>query len=192
MGCEWLSGEDADCTFVAEPGCCYSASGNSRCEVDDESTCAQRGVRSDCEWRSGEDADCTPPAPEPGCCISTDDTKRNAAKCPEIEAEGSCNAKATRWGCEWRSGENACDGDSDGDSDDVEGGLTVECLGTTGDCHGKTFECPNTGTCSITCDGNGACFHTEVYCPADYQCVVTCINEDDVEVPACYTADFWW
>jgi len=184
IGCEWRSGDDADCTFVPDPGCCYSASGNSRCEVDDETTCAKKGIRSDCEWRGGEDADCTPPTPEPGSCCATDDTKRNAAKCPDIDAEGSCNAKASRWGCEWRSGQNSCDGDS-------EEGLSVVCTGENFDCHGETFDCPNTGMCQITCDGNGACMGVLIICPDDFPCVVSCSNEDD-EVAACESAAVKW
>lgn len=184
IGCEWRSGDDADCTFVPDPGCCYSASGNSRCEVDDETTCAKKGIRSDCEWRGGEDADCTPPTPEPGSCCATDDTKRNAAKCPDIDAEGSCNAKASRWGCEWRSGQNDCDGGS-------EEGLTVVCVGTSAACHGETFDCPNTGVCSITCDGNGACYDATVNCPDDFPCVIQCSNEDD-EAPACTLLEANW
>ena len=38
-GCEWRSGDVADCTFVAEQGCCLSPTGNNKCAVDDQATC---------------------------------------------------------------------------------------------------------------------------------------------------------
>jgi len=105
-GCEWISGADADCAPL--PGCCYGA--DSSCWNADQSFCGSRqGSRAGCEWIVGPDADtppdCTPPTPEPGCCFS--DTGNS--KC-DVDDKASCEKMARRGGCEWISGKDAtCD-----------------------------------------------------------------------------------
>ena len=64
-GCEWFSGEDADCTLVVEPGCCYGA--NSKCDVDDQATCEKNARRGGCKWLVGDAEDlCDVDIPPPG------------------------------------------------------------------------------------------------------------------------------
>jgi len=99
-GCEWRSGEDADCTFVVEPGCCFSDTGNAKCDVDDQATCEKNARRGGCEWRVGDAEDlCAIPEPDPGCCYSADFN----TKCFGVD-QATCEQNAKRAGCEWKTG----------------------------------------------------------------------------------------
>jgi len=97
-GCEWRSGEDADCTPAPpEPGCCFGS--NSKCSTDDEAQCL-KGARAGCEWRSGAEANCEATPAEPGCCVGSD------SKC-DTDDEDRCKRLSARAGCEWRTGDDA-------------------------------------------------------------------------------------
>lgn len=178
-GCEWRSGEDADCTVessVDEPvesGCCYSAEGNSKCDVDDITSCQQKASRMGCEWRVGDTEDlCATPTSEPGCCTADQDSKMYA-KCLAIDAQDSCEAKTSRWDCEWRSGANACDPTEP----PVVDAHTVDCSGRW-ECRRDTITCPSDEPCIVLCTGDSGCMDATINCPADYACDVQCVDNN--------------
>lgn len=90
-------------TEPALPGCCFSASGNSRCDVDDQATCEKNGERVDCEWRVGDEPDlCVATTAAPGCCFSASGN----ARC-NVGSQAACENMAEQFfDCEWRVGDD--------------------------------------------------------------------------------------
>jgi len=91
-GCDWREGEDADCSFEPEAGCCYGEGVKQCSSRDSEVKC----VRSNkCEWRAGEEADCSY-TEEAGCCKSA--TRKYAEMCAAKEEREKCQRTGK---CEW-------------------------------------------------------------------------------------------
>jgi len=187
-GCEWRSGEDADCT-----------ESSSSEEIPEGYTvvCGSRECRK-------ETIDCPKTGP---CTVVCEDNgcEDTTVNCPDsYDCDISCVAEKGGYNCyeaifNWAEtpglGSLECSGwyaciDVDFPEPEPTVPLDIVCTEFR-ECEGTTIRCPAEADCSLTCVDGSACRYAKLICPENHECNVECRNKNTYGA-ACDAMNVQW